>query len=634
MRAGQAVNGWARAWGLTFFSLGIFHLFPAQAQQVAPTAKADPKHHHYKLVDVGTLGGPNSAFNIASNFNAGARGLNSRGTGAGFADTPTPDPNLFLDCCVNHGFMWEDGVTTDLGTLPGGTNSYAYWISDRGLIAGQSQTGLFDPLTGYPEFAAVLWNERQIVNLGTLGGNQSIAYAINNHGQVVGGALNTAFDPFAGSPLPNADSLGSFAQNFLFTPAVTQTRAFLWQDGAMRDLGTLGGPDSAAELVNDRGQIAGVSFTSSTPNAGGVPTMDPFFWDEGKMVDIGTLGGTFGFPEWLNDRGQVVGQSNVAGDNSYHAFLWDKKEGLKDLGTLGGTFGAATRINDTGEVVGWANNAGDQAVLAFHWKKGVMTNLGTVSGDTCSQAFGINSEGQVVGSSHDCGEYLHAFLWEDGGPIVDLNTLISPAPGLTVREGDEINDRGEIAGKAMLSNGDVHAVLLVPCDENHPNIEGCDYSSVDAKAAAGAVPGVTKHQVLAGQNSSRLPQSGLQAGTVTLSPTQMYFACHFGVGGGGGIIIPNPCGPQTATLRNAGATPVYLQAITVSGQYFPEKNSCPLAPTALQPGQSCAITVSLNTRVGRGCGSCRVTRTGTLDVYDTASGNPQSIALTGFISVN
>jgi probable HAF family extracellular repeat protein len=113
-----------------------------------------------------------------------------------------------------------------------------------------------------------------------------------------------------------------------------------------------------------------------------------------------------------------------------------------------------------------------------------MTDLGTLGNDPCGRAFSINLSGQVVGATDPCnGEFTHAFLWENGGPIIDLNTLVLHGSGLMVRDGDYINDRGEIAGRGVLPNGDVHAVLLIPCDEQHHGIEGCDYSLVDATAA-------------------------------------------------------------------------------------------------------------------------------------------------------
>jgi hypothetical protein len=48
----------------------------------------------------------------------------------------------------------------------------------------------------------------------------------------------------------------------------------------------------------------------------------------------------------------------------------------------------------------------------------------------------------------------------------------------------QINDRGEISINATDANLNNHAVLLIPCDENHPGVEGCDYSMVDAATAA------------------------------------------------------------------------------------------------------------------------------------------------------
>jgi probable HAF family extracellular repeat protein len=443
--------------------------------QLAAQDRTQPQHqyHHYQLFDMGTLGGPNS-------FppNPGILDINSRGLAIAEADTLIPDPyfpNCLQDCFVNHAITWQNGVQTDLGSLPGLNNSFPFWSNSQGTVVGISENSVVDPLTGYPEIIAVQWKHGKIFDLGTLGGNASYATAINNRGQVVGEALNTIPDSFA-------TAFGGPA-----FPVATQFRAFLWQHGVMHDLGTLGGNDAGAHFVNERGQVAGASYTNTTPNpTTGIPTIDPFFWENGKMVDIGTLGGTIGYPNWMNNRGQVVGYSNQAGDKPPHAFLWDKKEGLTDLGTLGGIFSSANWINDAGEVVGWATTPlSVHPVQAFLWKNGVMTDLGTVDSDLCSQAYSINSQGQIVGGSYiDCGPDTHGFLSENGGPLVDLQTLIPSGSGVTVVLAVDINDRGEIEGFGILPNGDYHSVLLIPCDENHADVEGCDYSLVDASAAA------------------------------------------------------------------------------------------------------------------------------------------------------
>jgi len=447
---------------------------PAQTQEEQKGQKT--QHHHYKLVDMGTLGGPNSGLSVP-----GFQILNNRGMFAAFANTSTSNPNsnCFVpfnapDCFVEHPVVWHNRVLTDLGVLPGGTNGQTTWISASGLIAGFSENGVIDPLTGQPEGVAVLWQGGKPTNLGTVpGGTESLGVAVNSRGQVVGFSSNDLPDPFSIAGFP------------------TQTRAFLWQKGAMLDLGTLGGPDAYASCVNERGQVVGFSYTDSNVNpVTGMPTGHPFLWQDGEMTDLGTLGGTLS--GWfaggtlcaLNNQGQVVGASNLAGDLVTHPFLWSKTEGLKDLGTLGGTFGHPDWINDVGEVVGYATTAGDQVGHAFLWCRGVMTDLGTVGNDPQSEGESINSQGQVVGVSFDSGgNDLHGFLWEDGGPIVDLNTLVPPGSSLTVVNAVNINDRGEIAATGFLSNGDARAFLLIPCDENHPEVAGCDYDPVEAVTA-------------------------------------------------------------------------------------------------------------------------------------------------------
>lgn len=81
----------------------------------------------------------------------------------------------------------------------------------------------------------------------------------------------------------------------------------------------------------------------------------------------------------------------------------------------------------------------------------------------------------------------HAFLWEGQGPMVDLNTLIPAGVGLQLTYAIAINDRGEIAGFGVPSGvlpedyeTQGHAYILLPCDEGHPNLEGCDYSVAES----------------------------------------------------------------------------------------------------------------------------------------------------------
>ena len=440
-------------------------------------------HIRYKLIDIGTFGGPDSYSQSPGNSYPA---LNGNGTVVGSSATSLgmlPKSNPFI-CGGTHGgvpyifhaFELQGDAVSDLGAL--GTTyencSLATSVNAMNEIAGVSEIDTIDSASGLKELRAVAWRAGKIRDLGTFGGNHSFATGINDKGQIIGAALNAKADPF------------SIIDLLLFSSSFgTQTRAFLFDHGVMQDLGTLGGPDAAAAYINRRGQIAGFSYTNYVPNSTtGLPTTHPFIWENGYMKDLGTLGGTFAyagdFAAPLNNRGQLVGESYLSGDVTVHPFLWNGHK-LIDLYTRasGGKPLGAAQISDSGEIVGGAAfSKKHERLNPFIMRDFVVTDLGLPAGDCLGNAIAINSMRQVVGNAYPCnGNFRDAFLWDDG-TMYNLNDLIPPSSALHLVTGFSINDRGEIAGWGVPSGvnpKDVffkgHAYLLIPCDDLHAS---CD----------------------------------------------------------------------------------------------------------------------------------------------------------------
>lgn len=281
--------------------------------------------HPPHTIDLGTLGGPNSA---VFQYNHGRAGQF-----VGWSETSQTDPNDENFCgfgtsYVCLGFIWQHGKLRSLPTL-GGNNDNANDVNWRGQIAGAAETGTQDPDCVPPrvlDFLGVIWQPNgKITTLAPYSGDTvSYAYTISQSGRDVAGNSGTCAAP--------------------------QTHAVLWHNGSPIDLGNLGGTVNAALDVNDFGQVIGNSDVS------GNTATHTFLWQNGKMSDLGTLPGDLNsFAGGINDWGQVVGQSCDASGNC-RGYLWQNGT-MTDLNTflpssdkLNVLFGA--NINDLGEIVG------------------------------------------------------------------------------------------------------------------------------------------------------------------------------------------------------------------------------------------------------------------------------------------
>ena len=321
---------------------------------------------------------------------------------------------------------------TDLGVMPGYSQSYSYALSDNGQFA----VGWLDDGSTTRAFR---WSASTGMELLSIDGGitASRAFGVNDSGVVAG---ESALSP-------------------------TRREATLWSaSGTRTGLGTLPNPNgqdfsSVAFGVNNAGTAAGWSDSTDSTRA--------FSWTAGGgMSSLGTLpGGTQTRAYSINADGDVAGWgTSPAGDRGFVG-----TPDLTSVGALSTDPTSRTRAYGISNRNGWiAGDARDPASgeTAFIWSaSSLLTSLGVLSGSERSFGADVNSDAMVVGWNEGGANGERAFLWTASEGMLDLNALVLDSSDWTIQRARSINDQGYVVANAINADGQVRAVLLTPVPE-------------------------------------------------------------------------------------------------------------------------------------------------------------------------
>jgi probable HAF family extracellular repeat protein len=390
---------------------GLVIPVPLLAQHLKE-AHAKDRFPRYVVQDLGTLDGPYS-FSYS---------LNDAGvvTGGSATATQNGDPTQAVNNAPQTAFFWKRGRLRNLGTLGGpnsagaATNLFNFSVVDS-ETANLSRQG--EDVCGFGtnlQCLAATWKHGQLSALPLLpGGNNSYAVDLNDRGQVVGFSDTDVYDSDCAAAIPNVPFRST---------AGFQFQAVIWEpNGSVRKLAHLD-VDTVANAfgINNRGQVVGNSgVCANTTPPPYVTSAHAVLWErDGTPTNLGSLGGPISGASAINNRGDVSGTSTTA-DGSTRPFLWtpESPRTLLQLNPPGDfpvvVNGCCKTINDRREIVGFMFNADFSQQRAFLWKDGVMVDLNDLiakdSPWVLQSAAGINDSGQIAGQGLINGE-VHAFL--------------------------------------------------------------------------------------------------------------------------------------------------------------------------------------------------------------------------------
>jgi probable HAF family extracellular repeat protein len=292
--------------------------------------------------DLGTLG---------VGLSAQATALNSAQQIVGYG------PNLSGN---NRAILWDAQGLHDLGTL-GGCCAYAVGITDSGTVVGASTTasGEWHPFV----FASGTMHDLEPI----AGTGYGTVLGVTLNGLVIGSTQSFGsflYDLTADSVAPLPIGVQAWTSNGMFAGSTCtigdpSCRAAIYDSTGVHDLGA--GFFSIASSVNSSGHATGWFYV---PDPIYQSAQHAFLYD-GALQDVGTLGGATSEGHFISDSDVVVGLSDLAQPNErgvgQHAFIYTNGM-LRDLNSLVIQFPwdlwDANKINAQGDVFGKYLRAG------------------------------------------------------------------------------------------------------------------------------------------------------------------------------------------------------------------------------------------------------------------------------------
>lgn len=218
------------------------------------------------------------------------------------------------------------------------------------------------------------------------------------------------------------------------------SRAFLWRNGALTVLPSMGPGSTVATAINDASQVVGWFHAANGAK-------HAFLYQNGVAKDLGTWGGDAAYATAINRNGDIAGTRVIGGVKQAAKIYRGKLEIVHNI--LNAASSEATSINVNGDIAGyrvlWPTAGGFTGMQAFAVVGTSVRRIASNAPPYPGAIASINDKRQMVGQFTIMDG---AFFWERGKLLL-LNTLPEVRAGTPPRglyETVGINQSGTIAG--------------------------------------------------------------------------------------------------------------------------------------------------------------------------------------------